>query len=177
MAKDKDPILEQKFFDLLFPIAFYQESQHPEIMAFTKNKLVDEFNILSKGTLLEVAISIKKNLKREDTEGRDFSDGSDAKTSSVRWYGHNKYYGAPIMGVHNKRGLLRCVIYERMLDKFYFFLIPYAAYCHISKTSNIDIPFNLDGLPKRNARVKYTNWWNYEVSDFDSILLDTSSAI
>jgi len=176
IPKDKDPILDEKFFDLLFPIIFPIESQDEKLYNFCKNKLSDEMKLLSTGSLLEQAISTRKRLTRHNTIGKDFVDGSDAKSASVRWSSVNTHYGAPISDIHNKKGLLRCVIYERLHDKFYYFLIPHEAYKNIPKSSNIEIPFNLDGTPKRDARrIRNVNWWQFEVPDFDGILADVTN--
>jgi hypothetical protein len=175
IQKDKDPILDQKFFDLLFPIIFPVESQDPIIRDFVKLKLSIEMKLLSTGSLLEQAISSRKNLTRHATIGKDFVDGSDAKSASVRWASNGTTYGAPIHDIFNKKGLLRCVIYERLHDKFYFFLIPHKAYENISKTSNIEIPFNLDGTPRKNAKVRNVDWWQFEVTGFDGILSDVAN--
>ena len=175
--RDKDPILEQKFFNLLFPLAFPAYIDNISVMDFA-NKLAFEYGILPQDRLLEVAISVKKNLARYNTEGQDFIDGSDAKTSSVRWSSNRKTYSAPITNVHKKIGLLRCVIYERMLDKFYYFLIPHDAYKHITSTSNIDIPFDTTTyLPRRDVKYKIINWWNFEVKSFEDILLDNAAPV
>jgi hypothetical protein len=56
-------------------------------------------------------------------------------------------------------------VYERKQDKFYYFLIPYSAYSHIPKTSNIEIPFNLDGSPKRENKCQ-VNWWEFSKTIF-----------
>jgi hypothetical protein len=176
-SRDKDPILEQKFFNLLFPIAFPDYVNEETAMKFA-NKLAFEYGILPQDRLLEVAISVKKNLARYNTEGQDFVDGSDAKTSSVRWSSNRKSYSAPITNVHKKIGLLRCVVYERMLDKFYYFLIPHDAYQHITSTSNIDIPFDVNThLPRRDVKYRIVNWWDFEVENFDSILADTAAPV
>jgi len=176
IQKDKDPILDQKFFDLLFPIIFPIESQDQKLYEFSKNKLSNEMKLLSTGSLLEQAISTRKKLTRHNTIGKDFVDGSDAKSSSVRWMSNNKTYSAQIADIYNKKGLLRCVVYERLLDKFYYFLIPYEAYKHIPKTSNIEVPFNLNGTPRKNAKgIKNVNWWQFEVSNFDAILADVAN--
>jgi hypothetical protein len=176
IPKDKDPILDQKFFDLLFPIIFPLESKNPEIFKFAKQRLAIEMVLLSTGSLLEAAISVAKGITRHATMGRDFVDGSDAKCSSVRWYSNFTQYGAPITNIHNKRGLLRCVVYERLQDKFYFFLIPHRAYANIPKTSNIEIPFHHNGDPRRNGeRIRNVDWWTFEVPDFNGILGDTAA--
>jgi hypothetical protein len=95
---------------------------------------------------------------------------SDAKLSTVRTYSYGRYYGAPVHNLYNKTGALRVQVYERKQDKFYYFVIPHHAYQHIGKSSNIEIPFFLDGTPRRNpTRVVYQNWWNYEVPDFTTM--------
>ena len=173
MAKDKDPILDEKFFELLFPIIYPTHYNDPVIRCFCKNHLMLGDRLLSSGKLLEAAISKAKNLERHDTMGKDFVDGSDAKSSSARWSSNNTKYSANISDVANKKGLLRCVVYERQLDKFYYFLIPYSAYNHITKSSNIEINFNLDGTPKKNpGKNTIVNWWDFEVIDFNGILND-----
>ena len=172
--QDIDPILAQAFFNFLFPIAFPNIDLNSSTYKFILNDIVTKHKLISPGALLEVAISIKKGLERHDTEGRDFVDGSDAKCASARWHRKGQSYGAPITNVHTKEGLLRAVIYERQFDKMYFFLIPQEAYSHISKTSNIDIPFNLNGTPHRNSKVQNINWWEFEVPDFSGILADVA---
>lgn len=179
IPNDKDPILDQKFFDFLFPIAYPIESHNLEIYNFCKNKLSIEDALLATGSLLEKAISKRKHLTRHATIGRDFVDGSDAKSASVRWASLGRVYSAPIHATANKTGLLRCVIYERLNDKFYFFLIPHKAYENIPKSSNIEIPFNRDGSPRRNPTAKglrNVDWWQFEVPDFDGILGDIAPA-
>lgn len=176
IIKDKDPILDRKFFDLLFPVIFPTESTNPVIFNFAKDKLSTEMALLSTGSLLEQAISTAKGLTRHPTQGRDFVDGSDAKSASVRWSSLCKVYGAQIRDIHNKKGLLRCVVYERLQDKFYFFLIPHRAYQNIPKTSNIEIPFELNGDPRRNSKyVRNVDWWQFEVTDFNGILGDVAA--
>jgi hypothetical protein len=55
-------------------------------------------------------------------------------------------------------------VYEREQDKFYYFRIPHRAYSHISSSSNIEIPFELDGTPRKvPMRPVKVNWWLYEV--------------
>lgn len=177
MAKDKDPALTHAFFDLLFPMIFPDLDKDSELYSFIRQQLVIETELISAGTMLEQAISVKKGIVRINTEKMDFPDGSDAKTTSVRTCSNGKKYGAPIHNIQNKIGLLRVVAYERIQQKFYYFLIPHEAYKDIPKTSNIEIPFNLDGSPKRTSnRIKNVNWWTFEVPDFDGILSDTPAA-
>lgn len=98
----------------------------------------------------------------------DLSDGSDAKLVSVRTSGYGKSYSAPVTGIYNKTGDLRVQCYERKLDQFYYFVIPYQVYKHIPKTSNIEIPFNLDGTPKRDNKCR-VNWWTWNVPTYEQM--------
>ena len=89
---------------------------------------------------------------------------SDAKLSSVRTSGYGKKYSAQVSSIHNKTGVLRVQVYERKQDRFYYFAIPRRAYIDVPRTSNIEIPFELDGIPRRKPkRAVYVNWWRYEV--------------
>ena len=93
---------------------------------------------------------------------------SDAKLSSVRTSNYGKTYCAPVTGIAGKTGVLRVQVYERKQNRFYYFAIPRRAYREIPPKSNIEIPFNLDGTPRRKPlRKVYQNWWNYEVDSFE----------
>ena len=96
--------------------------------------------------------------------------GSDAKLSTVRTSGYGKNYSAPVSSIFGKSGSLRVQVYERKKQKFYYFLIPKYAYSHVPRTSNIEIPFELDGTPRRIPKGKYKqNWWRFEVSTFEEV--------
>jgi hypothetical protein len=110
--------------------------------------------------LYEMAISRRGKLKRDSTIGRDYIDFSDAKSVSVRLRSNNKTYSACVKDLHAKQGAIRIICYERVLDIFYYFLVPTGAY---PKTS-IEIPFDLDGRPSRKNK-----WWKYEVSTFTEL--------
>lgn len=101
----------------------------------------------------------------------DISDGSDAKLSCVRTSGYGEKYAAPVGNIQGKTGKLRIQVYERKQDKFYYFVIPNRAYRDIPRSSNIEIPFELDGTPRRiPARQRtYANWWKFEVNDFKEL--------
>ena len=93
---------------------------------------------------------------------------SDAKLSSVRTYSRGKAYGAPVTNIYGKTGSLRVQVYERKQEKFYYFVIPRRAYIDIPKTSNIEIPFEMDGTPRKTNR-SIVNWWRYEVDSFKEL--------
>jgi hypothetical protein len=95
-----------------------------------------------------------------------YRDGkySDAKLSSVRTSGYGKKYSAQVSAIHGKTGTLRVQVYERKKNQFYYFAFPRNTYIDIPKSSNIEIPFELDGTPRRKPlRKVYVNWWKYEV--------------
>ena len=95
---------------------------------------------------------------------------SDAKISSVRTHGYGRAYSAPVTNIHGKKGCLRVQVYERKLNQFYYFVFPRRTYSNIPKSSNIDIPFNLDGTPRTRNRSR-VNWWNYRVDTFEEMTL------
>lgn len=129
---------------------------------------------LQVSTVFEHAIAHVGGHKVISEDAADIDDGtpggSDAKLVSVRTYRYGKSYGAPVSNISGKTGTLRVQAYERKQDKFYYFCIPYDAYKHIPKTSNIEIPFDLEGNPKRKmSRPVIQNWWDYEVKSFDEM--------
>jgi hypothetical protein len=105
-------------------------------------------------------------------EGDLLRDGkvSDAKISTVRTNGHGRVYSAPVTNVHGKMGCLRVQVYERKQNKFYYFVFPRRTYAGIPRTSNIDIPFEMDGTPRTPVRCR-VNWWNYQVDSFEQMAL------
>ena len=93
---------------------------------------------------------------------------SDAKISSVRTHNYGQSYCAPVTNIHGKMGCLRVQVYERKQEKFYYFVFPRRTYANIPKSSNIDIPFEMDGTPRLRNRSKI-NWWNYRVATFEDM--------
>jgi hypothetical protein len=162
------PIAERlclKHFTFLWPLAYPNRSTESY---FDHYQTVADGSWTNLGSLLEHAIHVTGSISKHNAAGEDFHDESDAKLSSVRISGKGTKYGAPITNLHRKGGYIRAVVYERKQDKFYFFLIPFSAYFHISKTSNIEVPFNMDGSPKKKNKCK-VNWWDYNKETFDEI--------
>lgn len=154
-----------KHFDHLWYIAYPDrgnDSYHEH------RRTVEDGTWNNLGGLLEHAIHKRGGIEKFNTVGKDYIDISDAKLISVRISSKGTNYSAPVTNIKKKRGLLRVVCYERKLDKFYYFLIPYSAYKHIPSSSNIEIPFNMDGTPRRINNCK-VNWWDYEMDTFDKI--------
>ena len=121
--------------------------------------------LIEVSTAFETAIANKSGTQVISQDHADLSCGSDAKLSSVRTCSYGTAYSAPVTGIHNKTGDLLVQVYERKQDKSYYFRIPYISYCHIPKSSNIEIPFELNGTPRRYNR-KQNNPWVYECESF-----------
>lgn len=168
MHPDRDKDLDTAKFKLLWPLAYPRCSKIPLLSKFMIRLVHDD--ILQFGQLLEKAIEVQCKLVRESTEGRDFSNGDDAKCVAVRTCSHGTQYGAPVTQIHAKRGNLLVCCYERKQGKWYFFRIPHRAYKHIPKTSNIEITFELDGTPRIPTRLGATNWWRYRVNSFKELV-------
>jgi len=163
---DENIRLALRFFIELWPKAYPMYNRIPFATKLARRLTRD--GVLSHGHLLEKAISRVGSIVRESTMGKDFADKSDAKAVSVRTCSKGKAYSAPVTNIHRKKGYLRVMVFERKQDRFYYFMIPGYAYSHIASTSNIEIPFEIDGDPKRINKCDI-NWWNYEVDTFNDI--------
>lgn len=114
--------------------------------------------IIQVSTAAEHAVARQAGVRVVGDDSADLSDGSDVKICTARTHNHGRSYGAPVTNISGKTGTLRAQVYERLQDRFYLFLIPRRDYEHVKSTSNIDIPFELDGTPRRS-----NHWWRYEV--------------
>ena len=132
-----------------------------------------ELGVLQVSTAFEHALAHIGNHEVVSLDKGDlYREGSysDAKLSSVRTSGYGKQYSAPVTNIFNKTGTLRVQVYERKQNKFYYFAIPRRAYIDVPRSSNIEIPFELDGTPRRVPKRKvYVNWWRYEVSSWEEM--------
>ena len=161
-------------------MATKQENLHLQIAHFKQfMKYIPGFNqmdastvyeLLSLGlievsTAFETAIANKSGTEVISQDHADLSCGSDAKLSSVRTASYGTVYSAPVTGIHNKTGDLLVQVYERKQDKFYYFRLQDISYCHIPRSSNIEIPFELDGTPRRHNK-KQNNPWLHECESF-----------
>ena len=170
MNPDRDLEVDLAKFDFFFPLAYPQYAKSAAVYQAIKQLMLDD--ILQLGQLHEQAISkqAKGKMLRESTVGKDFYNGDDAKLISVRTSGYGQVYSAPIAGIHAKTGNLLASCYERKQKKWYFFKIPYHAYKNIPKTSNIDIPFEMNGDPRRIPRRSNAYcWWDHEVKTFKDL--------
>lgn len=136
-------------------------------------KCLLDMGVIQVSTAFERALADKGGHKLVSMDKGDlYRDGaySDAKLSTVRTSGYGKQYSAPVTNIFNKTGTLRVQVYERKQNKFFYFAIPRRAYIEIPKSSNIEIPFELDGTPRRVPKRKvYVNWWRYEVKSWNEM--------
>ncbi len=121
-------------------------------------------------TLYEHALANVGGYQVVSEDTHDLSDTSEAKLSTVRFVSYGRSYSAPVTNIKNKIGKLRVQVYERIADKFYYFVIPNSEYSSISRSSNIEIPFLTDGTPSRvSDRYRRVNWWKFEVANWNDL--------
>ena len=139
------------------------------LCARTVQALLD-LGIIQVSTAGEHAVANLGNTQVISKFNADLANGDDVKLSSVRTSNYGKTYSAPIHNIKGKTGYIRAQVYERKLGKFYYFVIPASAHSEVPNTSNIEIPFTIDGRPRRiPTREVYENWWNYEVDSFQDM--------
>lgn len=125
--------------------------------------LLLEKGMIQVSTAFEHALAnVNGNIEVISEDEADLSDGSDAKMVTVRTSSYGTAYSAPVSNIKGKTGWLRVEVYERKKNKFYYFKIPFHAYSDIPASSNIEIPFEMDGTPRRFNRCR-VNWWDYQV--------------
>ena len=133
----------------------------------TLNILI-EMGALQVSTLLELAIANVGDLDVISANEHDLSDGSEVKMATARIHRYGTAYGAIISNTKNKTGTVRAQVLEPITGKFYYFVIPVDAHSKVTGASNIEVPFELDGSPRRDYKPRsLPNWWNYEVESFE----------
>lgn len=139
-------------------------------------KIIAQLGGLQISTLFEQALAqVGSHQMVSQDQGDLYRNGlySDAKLSTVRTSSYGTSYSAPVKKIFNKTGILRVQVYERKTNQFFYFAVPRRAYANMPKTSNIEIPFELDGTPRRvpsrPTRRIYENWWNFEVPSWDEM--------
>jgi hypothetical protein len=130
-------------------------------------KTMLNMGIVQVSTAFEHALANVGKFKVVSEAGRDGSDGSDAKLSSVRHRAHMTAYSASVSNTEGKTGKLRVQVYERIQNKFYYFVIPKKLH---STVKYLEIPFDLQGNPIRSTNRNGKNkWWTCEVSSFKEL--------
>jgi hypothetical protein len=161
-----------KFEHLAIEIAHYRNFAHliPQLAGLCPSTVETllSMGLFQVSTAFEHAVASVAGCAVVSCDGADLSDGSDAKIATASQTGRR--YVARVSGIHNKAGALRVQVYERIQQRFYYFVIPHSAYCAIPVTSGVLIPFERDGTPRRRpGRPVAHNWWNYEVDTFQEM--------
>lgn len=95
----------------------------------------------------------------------DLSNDGEAKLTTTQF--HRGKVDAHVHNITGKTGQLLVQIYEQFTNKFYYFSIPYAAYAGLRV---LEIPFTLDGAPKRTNK-----WYRYEIDSFENLATSIGS--
>lgn len=164
-----------KLENLELEIAHFDSFKHylpcyNELDQTTLQRLL-EMSLIEVSTAFEQAIANFSGTSVVSLDNADLSCGSDAKLASVRTCTYGRSYSAPVSGIHTKTGDLLVQVYERKQHKFYWFRLPNRTYCHIPKTSNIEIPFALNGTPRRSNKKEF-NPWDHECMSFEEMCSD-----
>jgi len=123
--------------------------------------------LIQVSTAFENALANVGKFKVVSEAGRDGSDGSDAKLSTVRHRARMTAYSAWVSNNSGKTGKLRVQVYERIQNKFYYFVIPKKMHVTVKY---LEIPFDLNGNPIRStARNGKNKWWKCEVFSFQEL--------
>lgn len=148
-------------------------SKHHKFTKTERNLLVDltKNGIVAVETLLEETISLVGRIRRSNTPGEDFIDGSDAKKGIVTLNDAKTGSRAATIGnVKNKRGVLRICIADPLTKELYYFLIPNS---EIGHKTHLKIFFDKDGgMPKKMTKISGPNsfssraWLEYRVDSF-----------
>ena len=134
-----------------------------------------ERGLLQASTVAEHAVASVGGHKVVSEDTHDISNGCDVKLATVREFSYFSRYGAGVRNFQNKSGDLLVIVYERHLDRFYYFKIPHSAY---SRVKEITIPFLSDGNPQRDVQrsAYYSDtvkqkWWKYEKATFEEMVI------
>lgn len=156
--------LDLKFFDFLYDYRYPNST--PEERRIRREMCASgEIQI---ETMLENTLAIVGNLTKDSVAGRDFTDNSDSKkcVSQLRkkkrrgtyydsYYDVNTYH---VQNVKNKTGTLRIMAYNKLADRFDFFVIPNHAYNH---TNLLEIT-----LCNVTGELGYGQYRKYRVNSF-----------
>ena len=118
-----------------------------------------EMGVIQVSTAYEHALANLGNCEVINANHCDLSNDGEAKLTTTQL--HRGKVDAHVHNITGKTGHLLVQIYEQFTDKFYYFSIPHHAYLGLRV---LEIPFNIDGSPKRN-----TKWYRYEVDSFESL--------
>jgi len=163
--------LEKKYFEHVAPYLEGYDTLDQDTLEYLSSR-----GMLQVSTIVEHAIANQGGFEIISINECDGSDGCDIKMASVRIGSSLGSYRASVSNLKNKTGALRVICYERIFDKFYYFIIPNIEY---NSATTLEIPFEIDGTPKRQhiGKKKFKNWWVFEVPDFDALCGPTTTAL
>ena len=96
--------------------------------------------LLQVSTAVEHAVAHAGGTTVVSEDKHDLANGDEVKAASVRLRGYGKSYDAYISNTKGKNGNLRVQVYERITDKFYYFVIPHSKYSKVTYTRILDTP-------------------------------------
>jgi hypothetical protein len=127
---------------------------------------------LAMESMVENAISRTGKIERTNTPGMDFVDGSDAKKVTVVNQGtiRDPNRGAGFSS-KNKKGILRVVVVDPMVNDVFYFKIPPSFYIGVSqkrRETSLRIRFSKNGGKPQRLIPNSTSaeLWSYEVKSF-----------
>jgi len=129
---------------------------------------------LAMESLVENAVARVGKLERTNEAGMDYTDGSDTKKVTVVNQGTKlKPYRGAGFSTKNKKGVLRVVVTDPMIEEVFYFRIPPTFYVGKSqkrRETGLRIRFHKDGgKPKLDKNVPDTDIWYYEVKSFKKL--------
>lgn len=157
-----------------------QLSPYLKLSAVQQQSLTEfvAMGLVQRDRLVEMAIANVGGHKIVSINGQDFCDGSDSKSvvstarnndiKRGRWT--NSF---SVKKIRNKTGPLRIVAYNKMLDNFQYFFVPFDAYKHLTAQLDIIIEsYVTDNTPTFTGNINvYSKWWDYECNSFEEMCL------
>lgn len=160
-----------KFVDHLVPFLALSEDDAVYLKKFVS------IGLIQRDRVVELAMATVGGYNIVSEDGKDFADGSDAKSvvSTARNNHIEKGHWMntfAVRGVKSKTGALRIIAYNKIQDCFHYFYVPNHAFEHINgvleicierRTSCFDDP-KFTGIPDTDRK-----WWNYECNSFQEM--------
>jgi hypothetical protein len=165
---------DYKFFDLLAPYTWPKYTKKE--IALLREQV--EHGMIHIETMLENALAraSKGLFERSSENGRDGTDGSDAKKACSAFRNNSIKLDHwlntfSITNLKNKKGVIRAVCYSKQQDRFYFFAFPYKSYQGKNK---IEIVLDNSVGYKEPQGIPKGKWSVYQVHSFEELATITN---
>jgi hypothetical protein len=171
-----------------YDIKFFEELH--KYLPFNKDDLVGirkavEMGLIQRERLAEIAIEAVSGVPIDSRQGMDHADGSDTKTVVSSYRNNSKARGAwtnslMIRNVKTKVGPLRIIAYNKLLDEFHYFFVPYEAYRNCSSVVEIIIESvnNTFSEPDFSGKPQtWRKWWNYKCESFEEMCMTKATLV